>query len=126
MSEPLVFVLPLPTNLGNARMHWAAKVNAKKSYWATLDVGVITKRLPRPPLVPFTRAVLDVELHHTHDTDQDNREARLKFALDWLVSRGYIVDDTDEHLQRTGLVRARKCSKVADRKLVLTLTPLAA
>ena len=126
MSESLVFVLPLPANMGNRRGHWSNTYRAKKDYWASLDAGVLVKRLPRPPARPFTKARLDAEIHHTHDTDSDNREARLKHALDWLTSRGYIVDDSDKHLERTGLVRAVPCRKVTERKLVLTLTPLEA
>jgi hypothetical protein len=124
VSEPLVFVLPLPVNLGNSRMHWAQKDKARRDYWHALDIGVLTKRLPRPPGRPYPRAVLDAEIHHTHDTDRDNREARLKYAIDWLTSRGYIVDDSDAHLERTGFVRAVPCRRVTERKLVLTLTPL--
>jgi hypothetical protein len=107
-------------------MHWTAKHRAKKEYWGYLDAAVTVKRLPRAPKRPYTKARLDAELHHTHDTDNDNREARLKYALDWLVSRGYVADDSDRCLERTGLVRAVPCKRVAERKLVLTLTPLAA
>jgi hypothetical protein len=126
MSEPLVFVLPLPVNLGNDRSHHMAKYRAKLKYWAALDAAAIVRRIPCRPAKPFARALLDAEMYHTHDTDTDNREARLKWVLDWLTSRGYIVDDKDEHLARTGLVRAIPCYKVADRKLVLTLTEIAA
>jgi hypothetical protein len=35
------------------------------------------------------------------------------------------VDDKDAHLQRTGEVRLVRCQKVSERKMVLTLTPLA-
>ena len=126
MSEPLVFVLPLPMNIGNSRTHWAVKDKARRDYWHALDIGVLTKRLPRPPARPWSRVLLDAEMHHTHDTDKDNREARLKFPLDWLTSRGYIVDDSDAHLERTGFVRPVACRKVTERKLILTLTPVAA
>jgi hypothetical protein len=126
MSEPLVFTLPLPVNLGNDRSHHMAKYRAKLKYWAALDAAAMVKRIPRPPARPFTKALLDAEMHHTHDTDKDNREARLKWVLDWLTSRGYIVDDKDEHLARTGFVRPVMCNKVADRRLVLTLTEIAA
>jgi hypothetical protein len=63
-------------------------------------------------------------IHHTHDTDADNREARLKWALDWVKTRGYIVDDSDAYLERTDVCRAERCRKVTERRLVLTLTPL--
>jgi hypothetical protein len=37
VTEPLVFVLPLPINIGNSRTHWAAKLKAKKDYWKVCD-----------------------------------------------------------------------------------------
>jgi hypothetical protein len=126
MTEPLVFVLPLPINIGNSRTHWAAKFKAKKDYWTLCDLMLMAKRLPARPAQPYPRARMTAAIHHTQPTDADNREARLKWALDWLKTRGYIVDDSDAHLDRTELCRAVPCRKNTDRKLVLTLTPVAA
>jgi hypothetical protein len=126
VSEPLVFVLPLPINSGNSRTHWAAKDKARREYMQVCDYLAMAKRLPGRPAKPFSRAQLTAAIHHTHDTDADNREARLKWAIDWLKTRGYIVDDSDAHLDRTELCRAVPCRKNTDRKLVLTLTPVAA
>lgn len=121
----LEFVLPLPANIGNSRAHWAAKLRDKKSYWQVLDNRVLLKQLPRPPRTPFARARLDTEFHHTHKTDADNREARQKWARDWLTTRGYIVDDGDAHLDCTP-IQVYACRHLADRKLVLRLTPMEA
>jgi hypothetical protein len=126
VSEPLVFVLPLPMNIGNSRTHWAAKNRARREYYKACDLMLMARRLPGPPIRgPYQRALLDVEIHHTHDCDRTNREARVKWPEDWLTSRGYVVDDKDAHLQRTGEVRLVRCQKVSERKMVLTLTPLA-
>jgi hypothetical protein len=124
VSEPLVFVLPLPVNIGNSRTHWAAKNKAKKDYWAICDFMLMAKRLPPRPARPFPRAQLAAAIHHTHDTDADNREARLKWAIDWLHTRGYIVDDGDAYLERQTICGAVRCRLVTERRLVLTLTPL--
>jgi hypothetical protein len=124
VSEPLVFVLPLPVNIGNSRTHWAAKNKAKKDYWAICDFMLMAKRLPPRPARPVPRAQLAAAIHHTHDTDADNREARLKWAIDWLHTRGYIVDDGDAYLERQTICGAVRCRLVTERRLVLTLTPL--
>jgi hypothetical protein len=124
VTEPLVFVLPLPVNIGNSRTHWAAKNKAKKDYWAICDFMLMAKRLPPRPARPFPRAQLAAAIHHTHDTDADNREARLKWAIDWLHTRGYIVDDGDAYLERQTICGAVRCRLVSERRLVLTLTPL--
>ena len=127
MTASLVFVLPLPVNLANARFgHWSNLHRTKTQYWNTLDLMAMAKRVPRKPAAPMMRSLMDVEIHHTHDCDHTNRETRVKWVEDWLTTRGYIVDDSDAHLKRTGEVRLVRCRKVADRKLVLTLTPLEA
>jgi hypothetical protein len=125
MTAPLVFTLPLPVNLGNGRMHWRTKYASMKSYWCTLDCMLIAKRLPPRPKAPYARAHLDVAMHHNRDMDHDGAEARLKWPLDWLVTRGYLVDDSPRHIERAGLVQQVRCVKNTDRKLVLTLTPIA-
>jgi hypothetical protein len=124
VTEPLVFVLPLPINIGNSRTHWSAKLKAKKAYWNLCDLMLMAKRLPPRPARPYPWARLTAVIHHTHDTDADNREARLKWALDWLKTRGYIVDDSDAYLERQTVCGAVRCRTLTDRRLVLTLTPL--
>ena len=52
-------------------------------------------KLP-PPTPDMVRA--DVTLYTHQAMDEDNLNARLKFPLDWLQSRGYIVDDSPAHL----------------------------
>jgi hypothetical protein len=127
VSEPLVFTLPLPVNLGNARFgHWSRSHRAKQEYWTTLDMMAMVRRIPPPPPTPMPVALMDVEIHHTHDCDRTNREMRVKWIEDWLTKRHYIVDDRDAHLKRTGEVRLVRCRRVMDRKLVLTLTEIAA
>jgi Holliday junction resolvase RusA-like endonuclease len=89
----LRFDLPLPKNLGNARLHWRAKHRAKKAYWAELDALVLTRRLPKPPSAPLPKATVTVHFRTYNRMDRDNLVFRFKWVGDWLTTRGYIVDD---------------------------------
>lgn len=95
MSARLIFELPLPENLANSRAHWATKDRARRDYWRVLDLHVMAKRLPRPPAVPWPRARVAATLRTVRQMDADNAAARCKWPLDWLQSRGYIVNDRD-------------------------------
>ena len=87
------FDLPLPANLGNARMHWAAKNRAKKYYWAALDYMVNLGQLPKPPRTPYRQAHAWIQLRTWRLMDRDNGHARIKWVLDWLQTRGYVMND---------------------------------
>jgi hypothetical protein len=99
----LRFDLPLPANLGNARLHWRAKHRAKKAYWAELDTLVLVKRLPKAPTAPLPKARIAVHFRTYNRMDRDNLVARFKWVGDWLTSRGYIVDDQDGVLEWAGM-----------------------
>jgi hypothetical protein len=93
MSSPLVFELPLPPQKGNARGNWRASHFSRKAYWQQCDNTVTLRRNPRAPATPWEVATAVVEMRTFNPMDQDNAEARLKDALDWLQSRGYVVND---------------------------------
>jgi len=86
-------VLPLPINLGNARLHWAAKNRKKKAYWDGLNVLLALGKIEKPPEKPLETAVITFHWHVWNKMDPDNARARAKWILDWLRGHDYIVDD---------------------------------
>lgn len=99
----LTFRLPMPENLANARMHWAVKDKARKAYWAHCDLLLVGKVLPAPPAAPWPKATLAVTMTLGNAMDDDNAIARIKWAQDWLVARGYVAGDSRKHLKLAGL-----------------------
>lgn len=89
----LRFVVPMPANLANARMHWAKKDKARKAYFAALDELQGANLLPAPPVVPFAKARITSNMILRQRMDQDNAVARHKWLLDWLQTRGYVQND---------------------------------
>jgi hypothetical protein len=89
----LVFRFPMPPNLANARMHWRVKNRERQAYLGLLDGLQLAGRLPAPPAAPFARAAIRSAMVVGGAMDDDNAMARHKWALDWLKTRGYIVDD---------------------------------
>lgn len=91
----LVFELPLPVNTNSKGSHWAGRHYRRKAYWEQLDNLVTLKQNPGAPRAPWTRAEATVEMRTYRTADTDNCHARLKNVLDWLQTRGYIVNDRD-------------------------------
>jgi len=113
------FVLPLPPNIANMRAHWAQKNRWKRRFWDECDQRQLVGLLPAPPPEPLLTAELTAHLYVWNVGDQDNAWARLKWALDWLTTRGYLIDDGPENL------RIRSVEQTVDRKdqrLEMTLT----
>ena len=94
----LVFEFPLPLNRANRWQHYMARHRTRKELWRNLDTRVTVKRLPRPPLKPWERAHAVIEVRTWRRADVDNCTSRAKDLIDWLVSRGYVVDDGPLHL----------------------------
>jgi hypothetical protein len=90
----LLFEFPLPENLGNARLHWAAKHRRKQEYWERLDLLVMAKENPKP-VSRWTKAEAEVQMRTWRRCDLDNAYARLKWIGDWLETRGYVANDKD-------------------------------
>ncbi len=111
------FVLPLPVNLGNARIHWRKKNRMKKDYWLACTVGMRLKWPPRGE--PWKKATISAHFYVWNLMDDDNAMARVKWSVDWLVLQGYIVDDSRKVLTWSGLPDQTIDRK--DQRLVLTL-----
>lgn len=116
--------LPLPPSRGNARGHWAVHHRRKKTYWHDLDMLVVARQIPRAPAEPFPAANIAATLYLCGVTmDDDNAEARMKFALDWLVSRGYLADDNPRALHWEARVGQVRVPHRHNQRLEITLTP---
>jgi hypothetical protein len=96
MTPPteLVITLPLPPSMANARVHWRVKNRQRVAYFEHCDVlHRIDKGIGFPPSLPERSARLGFTLYCANRHDDDNALSRCKFATDWLVKRGYLVDD---------------------------------
>ena len=114
----LTFQMPLPPNQGNRRGHWRVGWQAKKDFYAACDARQNVSLLPAPPSEPWDAATLSAHFYVHNLSDPDNLHARLKFVQDWLVTRGYIVDDSPAHLT---LVTATQEIDRKDKRLHVTL-----
>jgi len=99
----LLFHLPLPPNLANARLHWRVKHAEQARYVRVLDTLLAARRLPAPPVEPWAHGEVEALLVLGNSMDDDNAMARLKWPVDWLVRRGYLEDDRRRHLTWKGL-----------------------
>lgn len=96
----LTFTLPLPPNLANGRMHWWDRVKGQRNWqWRAL---VAERRLHGRP-EPMARARVTAVFYVKQVMDDDNAVARLKWALDLLKVRRFILDDRRPHLELTGI-----------------------
>lgn len=87
-------VLPLPLNIANTGLHWGTKMRAHKEYNALCDQWQLCGFVvPRPPEVVPDRVTVQAHLYVHQTMDDDNATARLKWPVDWLVTRGYMPDD---------------------------------
>lgn len=127
MKTTLVFRLPMPENLTNPkrRGHWAAVHGAKQKYLSICDTMQKVGMLPAPPKKPFTSAVISSVMHLGAAMDDDNAMGRHKWALDWLKTRGYVVDDRKKNIRWASLPEQVVSRKEA-YSLEITLTSEAA
>lgn len=112
--------MPLPLNLANSRMHWAAKDLARRQWQ---ERAVVMERGLRGRHRPMERATVSAVLFVGGNTmDDDNAVSRLKWCLDLLKLRGLIVDDKRPHLTLEGIPEQRNATP---RRVELTLTEVA-
>ena len=123
MPDTLTFTMPLPDNLANSRLHWAVKHKRKTAFWLMCDMLRKGKVFPKPPKEPWNKAEIAVHMTLGNTMDTDNAVARCKQAIDWLVTRGYVVDDKPKHLIWAGMPTQRVSRKNAPQ-LDITLTRL--
>lgn len=126
--SPMTVVLPMPptlTNSGRGRSrHWRAVERERRTYLAYCDAAQAAGLVPPPPPTPIPRATLRSVMHLGGHMDDDGAVSRHKWALDWLVTRGYLLTD-----RRSGLRWEAFPEQVVSRKhayeLRLTITPVA-
>jgi hypothetical protein len=117
-KRSVTLTFPMPLNLANSRLHWRTKHRHKVAYWAACDA------LVKPDAwllnTPIARAVARAELVCWSTSDQDNAMSRMKWIMDWLVTRGYLAGDDPKRLTWAGLPSQRIDRKVPAH-IVLTL-----
>lgn len=125
-GEAVRIVVPMPPPLTNASGRsrgWRTVNRAKKCYWEQLDDRQNYGLIPAPPAVAFPRARIRATLYLGNAMDDDNAVARCKWALDWLRTRGYIVDDRKRVLTWSGFPE-QVVKRGQEYRIELTLTPL--
>lgn len=90
--------MPLPLNIGNARLHWRAKHREKQRYYDHLTMLMNARILPRPPQLWPKFARVEMVLYVWARLDRDNLYARVKWPCDWLAAHGYIAGDREDQI----------------------------
>lgn len=114
----VTLTLPMPPNVANARMHWAAKMRARRQWEQR---AIVMERGLRGRHRPMQRCRVTAILYLRQRMDDDNSVARLKFPLDLLKARGLIVDDKRPHLELAGIPEQRQGTP---QRIVLTVEEL--
>lgn len=145
------FILPMPPNIANGRMHWHEVHRRRKLYYQRLDLLLVTAMqsarnrarltgfpgstmwdkvneaggymVPPLPDEPMEQARLTVHMTLGSPMDEDNAVARCKWAIDWVHTRGYMRDDAQKHLQWTAFPE-QTIARKKPSVLRLTFTPL--
>ena len=75
------------------------KHREKKAYWKRCDNLMYFPDFPLAPEDgPMEGVTISATWYVRNLMDEDNAVARLKWVLDWLKTRGYIVDDRTENV----------------------------
>lgn len=123
MSEPLRFVVPMPPNMANGRMHWRVKENARSKYFCTLNLMQLAGSFPKAPDPTPARASIHARMFLGAQMDHDNAVARLKWAIDWLRANRYIAGDNPKQLEWDGFPE-QVVKRDGNYRIELTVTPL--
>jgi hypothetical protein len=118
----LRFTFPLPPNIANARMHWRVKLRAKKDFFANADTMQMFGDFPPPPKQRISKARIRAKVYAWNKGDTGNVMNRMKWIEDWLVTRGYLEDDSEKHLQWEGFPEQLISRKV--KQVEITITPV--
>ena len=121
LPAPMTFVFPLPPNRANARGHWRKAYREQAKFYAECDMRVLAKLMPKPPAAPWMRASITAELTMRNPMDDDNALARCKWVCDFLVTRGYILDDRKGRLDWDA-IPTQKISRKEPTCIIVTLT----
>lgn len=130
----ITLVVPMPPNISNgSHGHWQARHRQKRAYWTELDLIAQLYRshildrtrspyvIPLPPERPFPRATLTSRMYLGNAMDDSNAMRRHKWVEDWLVTRGYLVDDRKKCLTWAGFPE-QIVKRDGNYRLVLTIT----
>lgn len=128
MSE-LRIVFPMPPNVTNrasGQSHWSVQHREKKNYAKRLDELQGAGLIPAPPVRAFARSQISSVMHLGAAMDDDNALARHKPVIDWLKTRGYIVDDRKTNLGWHGFPKqiVRRAKAGESYSITLTLREL--
>jgi hypothetical protein len=120
--SPIELTLPLPPNIGNARMHWRTKLNAKKRWNRAASFLWHIGKLPDSFAAP-NKVRITAHLVVGGKMDIDNIFARLKWPIDFLKDFDYIVNDDPEHLE-WGAMPTQEVSRKKAYTVTFTITPI--
>ena len=88
---------------------------------------LIARKIPQPPPTPFPQVVVRPTLYLGAHMDDDNATARLKWCLDWLKARQFIVDDSRKHLHlltpHQAISKSKRYVRLAMRRPDLPASP---
>jgi hypothetical protein len=83
----------MPPDVANSRKHWAVRHKDSKAFAADCDALQAGGILPPPPARPWPKATIASWMTLFNPMDADNSVSRHKALIDWLVTRGYLLDD---------------------------------
>ncbi len=118
---------PMPMNASNgSHGSWGARYSQKQRYWKECDVRQGAGLIPPPPAKPLSKASISSVMYLGGAMDDDNAMRRHKWVLDWLKTRGYIVDDRRKNLTWQSFPEQHVARREGNYRIELTLTPLSA
>jgi hypothetical protein len=121
IGRGIVIRAPMPPNLANGRMHWATKHKKRAAFMKALDDRQGAGLIPRPPETRWRHVELSSVMTLHQAMDPDNAVARHKWAIDWLVTRGYLADDAALNVRWNGFpTQIISRSKPAEIELTIT------
>jgi hypothetical protein len=118
----IVLALPLPPNVANSRGHWRTRNKLRAEFFEACDLRLLAQQIPAPPDQPWRRVMVSAHLVVGSRMDDDNAMARCKYALDWAVRTGYLVDDRAANCWWRG-IPTQTVSRTQPGSVVLTLDP---
>ncbi len=121
----VTMTFPMPPTRGNHKKrgstHWRVVHRERKAFQQQCDTLQLTGGLPRPPARPWTNVVITSSVVSWNPMDDDNCMSRHKWISDWLVTRGYLVDDRRPYL-RWGAIPEQRTSRSEPASITVTLT----
>jgi hypothetical protein len=93
--DPIKVFLPMPSERANARKHYMAAAKEKRDYFDACNLFLMETHQTVPHQLVFVR--YNVHLETGRAMDFDNLVARTKWPIDFLVERGFLVNDDPKH-----------------------------